>query len=68
MPPRGDELILKLLSLSVARLESSDMKRKQEEEEVTFLNSVKKVKENETEAATANIEIIESLVVYNIIT
>ena len=65
MPPSGDEFILKLLSQSVARLESSDRKRKQEEEEVTFLESVKKVKDNEPDAATANIDIIESLVVYH---
>ena len=68
MPPSGDELILKLLSQSVARLESSDRKRKQEEAEVTFLKSVKKVKENEPEDPTANIDIIEPLVVYHHLT
>ena len=64
MPPSGDELILRLQSQSVARLESSDRKKKLEEEEVTSLESVKKVKENEPECATANIDIMESLVVY----
>ena len=68
MPPSGEELILKLLSQSVARLESSDKKRKQDEEEVTFLKAVKKVKENEPGDATANIDIIESLVVYHYLT
>ena len=65
MPSIGDELIMRLLSQSVARLESSDRKRKLlEEKEVTFLESVKKVKENEPECASATIDITESLVVY----
>ena len=47
MQPIRDELILKLLSHSVARLNSDGRKRKLEQEEITFLKSVKKVKENE---------------------
>ena len=65
MPPSGDQLILKLLSQSVARLESDDRKRKQKEEEVTFLKAVKKVKRGESEAATAQYDMVESLVVYH---
>ena len=64
MPPSGDELILKLLSQSMARLERGDRKRKQKEEEVTFLESVKKVRKDVPEAST-NTDIIESLIVYH---
>ena len=63
MPPSGDELILKLLSQSVARLESGDRKRKQKEEEVTFLKSGKKVKRGETENANSKTVMKESLIV-----
>ena len=61
MPPSGEELILKLLSRSVARLESGDRKRKHEEKKVTFLKSVKKVKKD---SITTNQSVmLESLVV-----
>ena len=43
MPPSGEELILSLLSRSVAKLENGDKKQKPEDEEVTFLKYVKKV-------------------------
>ena len=61
MPPSGEELILKLLSQSVARLESGDRKRKHEEEEVIFLKSVKKVKKDSI--TTYQSDMLESLVV-----
>ena len=61
MDPSGDELILKLLSQSVTRLESSDRKRKQDEEEVTLLESVKKFGSNAI--ATNQSDMLESLVV-----
>ena len=61
MPPSGNELILKLLSQSVARLESSGRKRKQEEEEEI---GSKKVKKDLSEAVNTNNTIIEALIVY----
>ena len=65
MPPSGDELILELLCQSVARLENDDRKRKPEEEgDVTFLKSVKKVRKNAPEAAT-NTDMMESLIVFH---
>ena len=56
-------MILKLLSQSVARLES-DRKRKREEEEVTFLKSVKKVRKDVSEGPS-NTNMLESLIVYH---
>ena len=64
MPPSGEELILKLLSQSVARLESGDRKRKQEEKEVTFLDDVKRVRKD-VPATPSNNDIIASLIVYH---
>ena len=64
MPPSGDQLILKLLSQFVARLESGGKKRKWEEE-VTVQKSVKKVKRCELEAVTIKADMIESLVVHH---
>ena len=64
MAPGGDQFILKMLSQSVARLENSDRKRKQEEEEVTFLKSVKRVKRGGMEDANTNTDIMEFLIVY----
>ena len=61
MPPSGNELILKLLSQSVARLESSGRKRKQEEEEEI---GSQKVKKDLSEAVNTNNTIIEALIVY----
>ena len=57
-------MILKLLSQSVARLESGDRKRKQEEKEVTFLDDVKKVRKD-VPAAPSNTDMVESLIVYH---
>ena len=58
-------MILKMLSHSVARLESGERKRKQEKEEVTFLKSVKKVKRDKPNVSNINTDMIESLIVYH---
>ena len=63
MPPSGEEIILSLLSRSVAKLENGDQKQKPEDEEVTFLKYVKKVK-RQTESADKIADIVESLIVY----
>ena len=57
-------MILQLLSQSVAKLDSGRRKRRREEEDVTFLESVKKVKENVPEAPS-NTDMVESLIVYH---
>ena len=61
MPPSGEELILSLLSRSVAKLENGDQKQKPKDEEVTFLKYVKKVK-RQTETADKIADIVESLI------
>ena len=68
MPPSGEELILNLLSQSVARLNSDHGKGKRDEEEVTFLKSVKKEEKadlTERKAVYTTTDMIESLIVYN---
>ena len=65
MLPSKDDFILKLLAQSVARVNSDFREKEQEEEEVTFVKLVKKVKDDEPETLTTSTDIIVFLIVYH---